>query len=84
MLKITFLPLSFEIKTTTFFNNVILCWPLSNFFLNNLCSLETWYFMALVLFAGYLKNAEIAVDALSIWLVLFPLCKNSFIDNQFV
>ncbi|KAJ9560015.1 hypothetical protein OSB04_005175 [Centaurea solstitialis] len=28
--------------------------------------LETWYFMALVLFAGYLKNAEIAVDALSI------------------
>nr|XP_033512080.1 protein DETOXIFICATION 31-like isoform X1 [Nicotiana tomentosiformis] len=29
--------------------------------------LETWYFMALVLFAGYLKNAEVAVDALSIW-----------------
>nr|GMD26261.1 protein DETOXIFICATION 29-like [Ipomoea batatas] len=28
--------------------------------------LETWYFMALVLFAGYLKNAEVAVDALSI------------------
>ncbi|XP_057774504.1 protein DETOXIFICATION 30 [Salvia miltiorrhiza] len=28
--------------------------------------LETWYFMALVLFAGYLKNAEIAVDAISI------------------
>ncbi|XP_047960718.1 protein DETOXIFICATION 29 [Salvia hispanica] len=28
--------------------------------------LETWYFMALVLFAGYLKNAEISVDALSI------------------
>ncbi|KAL4559446.1 hypothetical protein LXL04_031584 [Taraxacum kok-saghyz] len=28
--------------------------------------LETWYFMALVLFAGYLKNAETAVDALSI------------------
>nr|XP_043636450.1 protein DETOXIFICATION 29-like [Erigeron canadensis] len=28
--------------------------------------LEVWYFMALVLFAGYLKNAEIAVDALSI------------------
>ncbi|CAH1442825.1 unnamed protein product [Lactuca virosa] len=28
--------------------------------------LETWYFMALVLFAGYLKNAEIAVDALSV------------------
>ncbi|CAK9175973.1 unnamed protein product [Ilex paraguariensis] len=28
--------------------------------------LETWYFMALVLFAGYLKNAQVAVDALSI------------------
>ncbi|CAI9266951.1 unnamed protein product [Lactuca saligna] len=28
--------------------------------------LETWYFMALVLFAGYLKNAETSVDALSI------------------
>ncbi|XP_076944630.1 protein DETOXIFICATION 30-like [Bidens hawaiensis] len=28
--------------------------------------LETWYFMALILFAGYLPNAEVAVDALSI------------------
>ncbi|KAI5679251.1 hypothetical protein M9H77_10201 [Catharanthus roseus] len=28
--------------------------------------LEIWYFTALVLVAGYLKNAEIAVDALSI------------------
>ncbi|KAK7407224.1 hypothetical protein VNO78_08950 [Psophocarpus tetragonolobus] len=28
--------------------------------------LETWYFMALILFAGYLKNAQIAVDAFSI------------------
>lgn len=28
--------------------------------------LEVWYFMALLLFAGYLKNAELAVDALSI------------------
>ncbi|KAL5718170.1 Protein DETOXIFICATION 29 [Ranunculus cassubicifolius] len=28
--------------------------------------LEVWYFMALILFAGYLKNAEIAVDGLSI------------------
>lgn len=28
--------------------------------------LETWYFMALVLFAGYLENAQVAVDALSI------------------
>ncbi|KAK6160253.1 hypothetical protein DH2020_003634 [Rehmannia glutinosa] len=28
--------------------------------------LEIWYFTALILFAGYLKNAEISVDALSI------------------
>ncbi|KAL0414363.1 UNVERIFIED_CONTAM: protein DETOXIFICATION 31 [Sesamum radiatum] len=28
--------------------------------------LEVWYFTALVLFAGHLKNAEVAVDALSI------------------
>ncbi|PIN17376.1 putative membrane protein, predicted efflux pump [Handroanthus impetiginosus] len=27
--------------------------------------LEVWYFTALILFAGYLKNAEVAVDALS-------------------
>jgi hypothetical protein len=31
------------------------------------CSLEIWYFMALILFAGYLENAEVSVDALSIW-----------------
>lgn len=30
-------------------------------------SLEIWYFTALILFAGYLKDAEVAVDALSIW-----------------
>lgn len=29
-------------------------------------SLETWYFMALILFAGYLKNAQVSVDAFSI------------------
>ncbi|PNX79469.1 protein TRANPARENT TESTA 12-like, partial [Trifolium pratense] len=28
--------------------------------------LEIWYFMALILFAGYLENAEVSVDALSI------------------
>ncbi|XP_021746492.1 protein DETOXIFICATION 29-like [Chenopodium quinoa] len=28
--------------------------------------LETWYFMALILFAGYLENAEISVGALSV------------------
>ncbi|KAL7261171.1 hypothetical protein ACSBR1_006754 [Camellia fascicularis] len=28
--------------------------------------LEFWYYMALILFAGYLKNAEISVDVLSI------------------
>ncbi|RZC84371.1 hypothetical protein C5167_047157 [Papaver somniferum] len=27
--------------------------------------LEVWYYMALILFAGYLKNPEVAVDALS-------------------
>lgn len=54
-------------------------WKLNIFFIslikNNcfkkICSLETWYYMALVLFAGYLKNAEVAVDALSIWYVHF-------------
>nr|CAB3481221.1 unnamed protein product [Digitaria exilis] len=29
--------------------------------------LENWYYRLLVLLTGYLKNAEIAVDALSIW-----------------
>ncbi|KAL7616880.1 hypothetical protein Lser_V15G00687 [Lactuca serriola] len=48
--------------------------------------LETWYFMALVLFAGYLKNAEIAVDALSIctnivgWAVMVALGFNAAIS----
>jgi MATE family multidrug resistance protein len=32
-----------------------------------ICSLEVWYYRVLVLLTGYLKNAEIAVDALSIW-----------------
>ncbi|KAL8456635.1 hypothetical protein ACS0TY_034752 [Phlomoides rotata] len=32
--------------------------------------LEVWYFMVLVLFAGHLKNAEIAVDALSICITI--------------
>lgn len=44
--------------------------------------LETWYFMALILFAGYLKNAEISVDAFSIcmnilgWTVMVSLGMN--------
>ncbi|KAE8730201.1 pfkB-type carbohydrate kinase family protein [Hibiscus syriacus] len=29
--------------------------------------LEIWYFMSLILSAGYLKDAEVSVDALSIW-----------------
>lgn len=29
--------------------------------------LETWYYQILVLIAGLLKNAEIALDALSVW-----------------
>ncbi|KAL9688287.1 hypothetical protein QQ045_032707 [Rhodiola kirilowii] len=41
--------------------------------------LETWYYMALILFAGYLKNPEISVDAISIamnilgWTVMIAL-----------
>nr|GMD23268.1 protein DETOXIFICATION 29-like [Ipomoea batatas] len=31
-----------------------------------MCSLEMWYYMSLILFAGYLKDAEVAVDAVSI------------------
>ncbi|KAF5817921.1 putative multi antimicrobial extrusion protein [Helianthus annuus] len=48
--------------------------------------LETWYFMALVLFAGYLKNAEIAVDALSIctnilgWAVMVAIGFNAAVS----
>ncbi|XP_024023877.1 protein DETOXIFICATION 29 [Morus notabilis] len=48
--------------------------------------LETWYFMALVLFAGYLKNAEISVDALSIcmnilgWTVMVAIGINAAIS----
>ncbi|KAL2484507.1 root hair specific 2 [Abeliophyllum distichum] len=33
--------------------------------------LETWYFMSLILLAGYLKNAEVAVDVLSICMNIF-------------
>ncbi|OAY34480.1 protein DETOXIFICATION 29 [Manihot esculenta] len=48
--------------------------------------LEVWYFMALILFAGYLKNAEVAVDALSIcmnilgWTVMVALGMNAAIS----
>ncbi|KAK4429792.1 protein DETOXIFICATION 29 [Sesamum alatum] len=48
--------------------------------------LETWYFMALVLFAGYLKNAEVAVDSLSIctnivgWAVMVAIGFNAAIS----
>ncbi|XP_075485518.1 protein DETOXIFICATION 29-like [Primulina tabacum] len=48
--------------------------------------LETWYFMALVLFAGYLTNAEVAVDALSIctnilgWTVMVAIGFNAAIS----
>uniref|UniRef100_A0A7N1A864 Uncharacterized protein n=1 Tax=Kalanchoe fedtschenkoi TaxID=63787 RepID=A0A7N1A864_KALFE len=50
------------------------------------CSLETWYYMALILFAGYVKNAEIAVDALSIcmnivgWAVMLAIGFNAAIS----
>ncbi|KAL2543279.1 root hair specific 2 [Abeliophyllum distichum] len=48
--------------------------------------LEMWYFMALILFAGYLKNAEVAVDALSIctnllgWAVMVAIGCNAAIS----
>nr|AHI48503.1 multidrug and toxic extrusion transporter [Vaccinium corymbosum] len=48
--------------------------------------LEVWYFMALILFAGYLKNAEVSVDALSIcmnilgWTVMVALGNNAAIS----
>ncbi|EOY00614.1 hypothetical protein QUC31_014203 [Theobroma cacao] len=48
--------------------------------------LEIWYFMALILFAGYLKNAEVSVDALSIcmnilgWTVMVALGMNAAIS----
>ncbi|XP_073131206.1 protein DETOXIFICATION 29 [Henckelia pumila] len=48
--------------------------------------LEMWYFMALILFAGYLKNAEVAVDALSIctnilgWTVMVAIGFNAAIS----
>ncbi|TKY69911.1 TRANSPARENT TESTA protein 12 [Spatholobus suberectus] len=48
--------------------------------------LETWYFMALILFAGYLKNAEISVDAFSIcmnilgWTIMVSFGMNAAIS----
>ncbi|KAL9688382.1 hypothetical protein QQ045_032803 [Rhodiola kirilowii] len=48
--------------------------------------LETWYYMALILFAGYLKNAEVSVDALSIcmnilgWAVMIAMGSNAAIS----
>ncbi|GKV22970.1 hypothetical protein SLEP1_g32769 [Rubroshorea leprosula] len=48
--------------------------------------LEIWYFMALILIAGYLKNAEVSVDALSIcmnilgWTVMVALGMNAAIS----
>ncbi|TMX02179.1 hypothetical protein EJD97_022483 [Solanum chilense] len=48
--------------------------------------LEIWYFMALILFAGYLKNAEVAVDAISIcmniqgWTVMVAIGFNAAIS----
>ncbi|KAH7515671.1 hypothetical protein FEM48_Zijuj10G0051400 [Ziziphus jujuba var. spinosa] len=48
--------------------------------------LEVWYFMALILFAGYLKNAEVSVDALSIcmnilgWTIMVALGMNAAIS----
>jgi multidrug resistance protein, MATE family len=38
-----------------------------HFGMPSLFSLELWYNTILVLLTGYMKNAEIALDALSIW-----------------
>lgn len=62
------------------------------------CRLENFYFRSLVIVSGYLHNTEIAVDALSIWLVfltsssytlshLFAFSSNSansFLDNTYM
>ncbi|CAN6727095.1 unnamed protein product [Malus baccata var. baccata] len=51
--------------------------------------LEVWYFMALILFAGYLKNAEVSVDGLSIcmnilgWTVMVAMGMNAAIRSAF-
>ncbi|KAI4328173.1 hypothetical protein L6164_020551 [Bauhinia variegata] len=48
--------------------------------------LEAWYYMALILFAGYLENAEVSVDALSIcmnivgWTIMFSLGMNAAVS----
>ncbi|KAJ4962099.1 hypothetical protein NE237_022009 [Protea cynaroides] len=48
--------------------------------------LEVWYYTALILFAGYLKNAKIAVDAISIcmnilcWVIMLALGFNAAIS----
>ncbi|XP_043725985.1 protein DETOXIFICATION 29-like [Telopea speciosissima] len=48
--------------------------------------LEVWYYMALILFAGYLKNPQIAVDSLSIcmnilgWAVMLAIGFNAAIS----
>ncbi|GER42837.1 MATE efflux family protein [Striga asiatica] len=48
--------------------------------------LEMWYFTALVLFAGYLKNAELSVDALSIcmnilgWTIMISIGLNAAVS----
>ncbi|KAK7250605.1 hypothetical protein RIF29_33137 [Crotalaria pallida] len=48
--------------------------------------LEVWYFMALILFAGYLKNAEVSVAALSIcmnilgWTVMVSFGMNAAVS----
>ncbi|KAI4373811.1 hypothetical protein MLD38_011887 [Melastoma candidum] len=48
--------------------------------------LEVWYFMALILFAGYLKNADVSVDALSVcmnilgWTIMVAIGMNAAIS----
>lgn len=44
------------------------------------CSLENWYYRVLILMTGNLQNAEIEVDALSIWYI----SPSSYTNQNFV
>lgn len=44
-------------------------------------SLENWYYRILILMTGYLKDATVAVDALSIW---YCICLHLSLNLQYV
>ncbi|KVH97216.1 Multi antimicrobial extrusion protein, partial [Cynara cardunculus var. scolymus] len=57
---------------------------MSNFGLTILfmCSLELWYYAVLVLLAGYMANAEVAISAFSIWYQTRPQHKCMGVHDQ--